>query len=129
MIGRTPLLLLGLAGAALSSSARAQDDADSLVAASQQVGSGMALAQRQVAARDLLGAAGTLERVLFAFPEAVPPRLLYISLLCRLDDPEGAGVELDLLAGKPIADSDWAGVTAACGAVPRPAPPDRGSRR
>jgi hypothetical protein len=132
MAGPIPPFLLGIAvaaAAALSSPAGAQDDADALVVASQQVDSGMALAQRQVAGRDLLGAVATLERVLFAHPEAIPPRLYYASLLCRLDDSEGAGVELNLLAGKPIADADWAGVTAACGAVPRPAPPGRGSRR
>ena len=114
--------LIGLSGAALlAPAARAQDDADSLVGASQQVDSGMALARRQIADSDLPGALGTLERVLFAHPEIVPPRLLYASLLCRLDDRQGAELELGLLAGKRIADSDWAGVTQACGPVPRPA--------
>ncbi|MDB5692580.1 MAG: hypothetical protein JWO81_1643 [Alphaproteobacteria bacterium] len=129
MTGRTLLVLFGLAAAFTASTpAFAQNDLDSLVIASQQVDSGLALAGQQIAGADLLGAAGTLERVLFAHPEAVPPRLLYASLLCRLDDRRGAEVELGLLAGKPVADADWAGVTAACGAVPRPAPP-RGSRR
>jgi hypothetical protein len=121
MVGK---FLPGLfAAIALASPARAQDDLDALVTASQQVDSGMALARRQMAGRDYLGAAATLERVVIANPDAVPPRLLYASLLCRLDDAEGAGVELDLLAGRPIADADWAEVTAACGAVPRPAAP------
>lgn len=112
---------IGLSGAALlAPAALAQDESDALVAASQQVDSGMALARRQIAASDLTGALGTLERVLFAHPEIVPPRLLYASLLCRLDDRQGAELELGLLAGKRIADSDWAGVTAACGPVPRP---------
>jgi hypothetical protein len=113
----------------LSSAARAQDDSGALVAATQQLDTGMTLARRQIGASDLLGALGTLERVLFAFPEAAQPRLLYASLLCRLDDPQGAELELALLAGKPIADSDWAAVAAACGPVPRPAPPKRGKRR
>lgn len=114
-------LLIGLCGTlGLAPAALAQDDADTLVAASRQVDSGMALARRQIAASDLTGALGTLERVLFAYPETVPPRLLYASLLCRLDDRQGAELELGLLAGKRIADSDWAGVTAACGPVPRP---------
>jgi hypothetical protein len=129
MTGRTLLVLLGLAAAATApASALAQSDLDALVTASQQVDSGLTLARQQIAGADLLGAAGTLERVLLVHPEAVPPRLLYASLLCRLDDRQGADVELGLLAGKPIADADWALVTAACGAVPRPAPP-RGSRR
>jgi hypothetical protein len=113
--------LLGLSAAALlAPAASAQDDADALVAASRQLDSGMALARRQIAASDLTGALGTLERLLFAYPAVVPPRLLYASLLCRLDDRQGAELELGLLAGKRIADPDWAGVTAACGPVPRP---------
>jgi hypothetical protein len=118
--------LLGLSAAGLlSPAARAQADADALVAATQQLDSGMALARQQVAAADLPGALATLERVLFAHPQVVPPRLLYASLLCRLDDRQGAELELGLLAGRPIADADWAGVAAACGPVPRPAPPKR----
>lgn len=122
-------LLAVTAAAMLSPAAAAQDDSDALAAATLQVDSGLALARRQIAAADLTGALGTLERVLFAHPEEVPPRLLYASLLCRLDDRQGAELELGLLAGKPIADSDWAGVAAACGPVPRPAPPKRGKRR
>jgi len=123
-------LLLALSGfaAVLPGVAAAQDDADAMIAASQQVDTGMALAGRQIGARDLLGALGTLERVLFAHPEAVPPRLLYASLLCRLDDREGAEVELSLLAGRTIAEPDWAGVAAACGTIPRPSPAKRGRR-
>jgi hypothetical protein len=123
---KTLHILLGLcAAASLAGSALAQDDLDSLVDASQQVDSGIALARRQVAETDLPGAAGTIERLLFVHPEAVPPRLLYASLLCRLDDRQGAELELGLLAGHPIADPDWAEVVAACGPVTRPAPPKR----
>ncbi|HEX6374561.1 MAG TPA: hypothetical protein VFZ91_02465 [Allosphingosinicella sp.] len=122
--------LLGLSVAALlAPAARAQDDPDALAAATQQLDSGMALARRQIAASDLTGALGTLERLLFAYPEVVPARLLYASLLCRLDDRQGAELELGLLAGKPIAEADWAGVAAACGAVPRPPPPKKGKNR
>lgn len=122
------LFLVGLsASALLAPAAMAQDDSDALVTASRQVDSGMALARGQIAASDLTGALGTLERVLLAHPEIVPPRLLYASLLCRLDDRQGAELELGLLAGKRIADSDWAGVIAACGPVPRPA--RKGKRR
>jgi hypothetical protein len=117
------------AASLLSSAATAQDDPAALALSTEQVDSGMALARRQIAASDLLGALGTLERVMFAHPEVVPPRLLYASLLCRLDDRQGAELELGLLAGKPVAEGDWAGVTAACGPVPRPAPPRRGRRR
>jgi hypothetical protein len=119
------LLLACLAAAALSQAARAQDDVDALAAATEQLDGGMNLARRQIADSDLTGALGTLERVLFRHPEVVPPRLLYASLLCRLDDRQGAELELRLLAGKPIADSDWAGVASACGSIERPAPPRR----
>jgi len=121
-------LLAMSAAALLSPAAIAQDDPDALAAATQQLDSGMTLARRQIAAADLTGALGTLERLLFAHPEVVPPRLLYASLLCRLDDRQGAELELGLLAGKPIADADWAGVTAACGSIERPAPPRRKRR-
>lgn len=124
---RFPLALH--AAALLSPAAYAQDDPAALVAATRQLDSGMTLARSQIGASDLLAALGTLERVLFAYPEAAPPRLLYASLLCRLDDRQGAELELGLLDGKPIADSDWAGVVAACGPVPRPEPPRRGKRR
>lgn len=130
MTCKLPLPLLALSAAFLLSPAAIAQDLDAMASASQQVDSGMALARGQIAASDLPGALGTLERVLLAFPEIVPPRLLYASLLCRLDDRQGAELELGLLAGKPIADPDWAGVEAACGAVPRPAPPrGRRSRR
>jgi hypothetical protein len=129
LAGKFSLLLLGLAAIALPSASHAQDDADTLVTAAQQVDTGMALAQRQIGARDLLGAMGTLERVLFVHPEAVRPRLLYASLLCRVDDTEGANVELSLLGGQQIADADWAVVTAACGPVQRPGQPPRKGKK
>src|SRR4051812_5566912 len=128
MTARLPNLLLATAAAALlSPAALAQDDPDALAAATEQVESGMALARREIAGADLPGALGALERVLFAHPDAVRPRLLYASLLCRLDDRQGAELELGLLAGKRIDDGDWAGVTAACGPVAQPS--RKGKRR
>jgi hypothetical protein len=106
-------LLLAFAALALPAAAGAQDNPDALIDASRQVDTGLALANRQIAANDLLGALGTLERVQFAHPEAVPPRLLYVSLLCRLDD-------------RGIAEAEMAPVIAACGSVGRPAPPRKG---
>jgi hypothetical protein len=128
---RCCLLALGFAAAALSAPAAAQTaptDPDTLISAALSPGTGMSLARAQIADRDLLAALGTLERVLLAHPEAVPPRLLYASLLCRLDDREGAEVELGLLGGQAVADADWTEVTSACGNVARPAPA-RGRRR
>jgi hypothetical protein len=125
------LFALATAAAAFATPAAAQPpsaDPEWLAGASVTPDTGLPLARSQIADRDLLGAAGTLERVLLAHPEANGARLLYASVLCRLDDPEGAGLELRLLGGQPIADADWADVTAACGNVPRPAPP-KGRRR
>jgi hypothetical protein len=103
-------------------------DLEALIGPSLEIDSGIALARRQIAGGDLPGAIATLERVTIAHPEAAGPRLLHIALLCRLDDREGADVELGQLGGTAIPDDLWAEVTAACGAVQRPAPP-RGSRR
>jgi hypothetical protein len=95
-------------------------DLEALIGPSLEVGPGLQLARRQIGETDLLGALATLERIEIAHPEALQPRLLQISLLCRLDDREGAEVELGALAGQAVADPDWAEVTAACGALPRP---------
>lgn len=105
-------------------------DLEALIGPSLEVDAGLQLARRQMADKDLLGAVGSLERVLLAHPEAVTPRLLYASILCRLDDRMGAEVELSQLSGQAITDESWAEVTAACGSIPRPIPPTkRGGRR
>lgn len=95
-------------------------DLEALIAPSLETDSGLRLARRQIADSDLLGALGTLERVQFAHPEALAPRLLYASLLCRVDDREGAEVEISQLAGQPIGDQAWTEVAAACGTIARP---------
>ncbi len=119
------LVLIAFSAATIfSSPVHAQSGAESdelLVETALQVDTGTALARRQIADTDLLGATGTLERVLFAHPEALEPRLLYASLLCRLDDREGAAVELALVKPEAITDQAWREVTDACGALPRPA--------
>lgn len=128
---RRSLPAFGLAAVLVAAPAAAQtapSDPDTLIGASQSPATGVSLARSQIADRDLLGAAGTLERVLLAHPEAIPPRLLYASLLCRLDDRQGAELEVRLLSGRVLADADWSDVSAACGDLPRPAPPNGGRR-
>lgn len=119
------LVLIAFSAATIfSSPIHAQTAAESeevLVDAALQVDTGTALARRQIADSDLLGAAGTLERVLFAHPDSLEARLLYASLLCRLDDPQGASVELGLVKPQAITDEAWGQLTDACGAIPRPA--------
>jgi hypothetical protein len=129
---RCCLVTLGfVAAAGLATPAAAQSapsDPDTLISASLSADTGMTLARSQIADRDLLGALGTIERVLFAHPEAVPPRLLYASLLCRLDDREGAEVELGLFEGWALPDAEWQEVAASCPGIARPTPP-KGRRR
>ncbi len=120
------LVLIGLSAATIfSSPIHAQsapaDDSEVLADAALQLETGMSLARRQIAETDLLGAAGMLERVLFVHPDAPEPRLAYASLLCRLDDTEGAAVELGLVKPEALTDEAWREVTEACGPIPRPA--------
>lgn len=95
------------------------DPVAELEALSRETGSaqsGLALARRQAAGGDLLGAVATLERVLIGHPEAEEALLLHASLLCRLDDREGALIELDELRGRPFPDKLWTDATAPCSA-------------
>lgn len=93
---------------------------DALVRNSEGVQSGMALARRQIGESDLIGAVATLERLLIDHPEADEALLLHVSLLCRLDDKQGARAELAEMDRIRVSETAWAEVTAACGAVPRP---------
>lgn len=101
--------------------ARAQQpfaqDQDSLIEASLEVGPGVELARRQIVDADLLGAAATLERVLLVHPAARAPRALYAATLCRLDDPDGAQLEIELLASEPIAPLEQSEIDSACGSL------------
>lgn len=124
------LVLLGFSAATIFSfpvhAQSAAETPEALADAALQIDTGVALARRQIAETDLLGATGTLERVLLAHPQASEARFLYASLLCRLDDPDGAAVELGLLGAEAITDEAWREVTDACGPIPRPT--NEGSR-
>jgi uncharacterized protein HemY len=82
--------------------------------------SGIALARRQIAAGELNGALGTLERVLMNAPRSDTALLLHVSLLCRVDDKPGARAEVAEMRGINPAAQGWAEVDAACGARLRP---------
>jgi len=58
--------------------------------------------------------------VLLNDADAEEARLMHAGLLCRLDDPAGARAALGELAGRPILDTGWTEITAACGAIERP---------
>lgn len=103
-------------GAALAAPAVAETPAqlDTLIQATAQPGTGIALARRQIAAGDMLDALGTLERVIINNPQSNEARMLHAGVMCRLDDRQGALVELDQLRGRQIPDSLWAEANAAC---------------
>jgi hypothetical protein len=82
--------------------------------------SGVALARRQIAAGELNGALGTLERVLMNAPRADGALLLHVSLLCRVDDRPGARAEVAEMRGINPSHPGWAEVDAACGPGLRP---------
>lgn len=87
---------------------------DSLAQTTADPGAGMVLAHQQVARGDLIGAVATTERIIALHPESDDALLFHASLLCRLDDREGARAELAELQGIRIT-GDWAPVNAACG--------------
>ena len=122
-IRRYLLAALGVSGLIVASPAVAEQapaDAEPLISASLEVDTGLALARRQTAENDLLGAVATVERVLFGHPDAVTPRVLYAGLLCRLDDRKGATAELAMLGSEAVPDDDWTEFTRSCGGIPRP---------
>ena len=125
MATRYPLYLLIALGATWLAGppALAQQDPvaalDQLSDAATGVGPGTALARQQMRGGDLTGAVATLERVLINHPGASEVLLLHASLLCRLDDPDGARLEIDELRGQAIPGPAWAEVNAACGPIGR----------
>lgn len=91
-------------------------DLDILADASTDAEMALGLARDQIGEGDLTGAVATLERVLMVHPESDAALVLHASLLCRLDDREGAQAELAELGRSGISDQAWADVTEACGA-------------
>lgn len=125
MAVRHAILSIGIALASLwTAPARAQSaglaEIDALSRATEGVPSGMALARRQIGDSDLVGAVATLERLLIDHPQADEALLLHASLLCRLDDKQGARAELAEMDRVRVTEAGWAEVIAACGPVPRP---------
>mgnify|MGYP000874508311 CR=1 FL=1 len=75
---------------------------------------GVQLARDQMAQNQLLEAIATLERVMLNHPEETEAQLLHASLLCRVDDPQGAAMEFGLLHKANFADQSWADAIAPC---------------
>ena len=90
------------------------DDLDRLVLASVKPGEGLALARSQASSGALLDALATLDRVLAVEPKHKQARLLHASLLCRIDDRDGAAVEFSRLKSKDYKKVDWNAALAPC---------------
>ncbi|MEO7247224.1 MAG: hypothetical protein ABIW31_02120 [Novosphingobium sp.] len=104
-----PLLLVGAAASAQSIS-----ELQALSRAGEQPASGIALAHKQAADGYLLDALSTLERVILNSPNGDEARLYHASLLCQLDDRQGAMVEFEALHGHNISAAAWSEATAPC---------------
>jgi hypothetical protein len=109
-------------GSAVASAAPAATDPaaalDSLSRATDKAETGMAAAEKLAVAGDTLGALAALERVMIVHPEAHGAFLQHASLLCRLDDRDGAKVEFDELDRREFPERAWASATAPCGGSP-----------
>ena len=90
------------------------DDLDRLVLASVKPAEGLALARSQASSGALLDALATLDRVLAVDPKHKQSRLLHASLLCRIDDHDGAAVEFSRLKSKDYKKADWNAALAPC---------------
>jgi Flp pilus assembly protein TadD len=106
-------LCLVLLAAPVTAQSGPLDELDALSRATADPGTGLALARQQVARGDLTGAVATTERIIALHPESDDALLYHASLLCRLDDPEGARTEIAELRGR--GSGDWGPVIAACG--------------
>ena len=93
------------------------DDLDRLVLASVKPAEGLALARSQASSGALLDALATLDRVLAVEPKHKQARLLHASLLCRIDDRDGAAVEFSRLKSKDYKKVDWNAALAPCAAA------------
>jgi hypothetical protein len=100
---------------------------DALIDGSASPDKAIATARIQAQSGDLTGASATLERALLADQNANDVRIFYASLLCQLDDPQGARVELTKLERQKFDEQGWSEMNAACGgAMARPEAPAQG---
>ncbi len=100
---------------------------DALIDGSSSSANAITSAKAQANSGDITGAAATLERALLADPNANDVRLYYASMLCKLDDPQAARMELTKLDSQKTGDTAWGEMNAACGGtMVRPVPPAGG---
>ena len=94
--------------------AQSVDALDALVQATAKTKDGLTFAQQQIELGDLLVALATLERVLAKEPKNKTARLLHASVLCRVDDPDGAALEFSKLKAGDFKKPEWAAAIAPC---------------
>lgn len=97
--------------------AQTVEDLDALVQASAKPKDGLVLARSQIELGDLLVALATLERVLAKEPKNKTAKLLHASVLCRVDDPDGAALEFSKLKAGDFKKPEWAAAIAPCGGL------------
>lgn len=100
-----------LPGAAV---AQSLEELDRLVQGSAKPADGVTLARVQAGAGGLLDALATLDRVLAVDPKDKQARLLHASLLCRIDDRDGAAAEFAKLRAKDYKKPEWSAAWAPC---------------
>ena len=91
---------------------------DQLVLASAKPADGLALAGSQAGSGALLDALATLERLMLTDPGNKSALLLHASILCRIDDRDGAAAEFAKLKAKDFKKPAWAAARAPCAAPP-----------
>ena len=117
--GRVSAVIAFIAAAAilpLSATAQSLEALDQLVLASAKPADGLALARSQAESGAWLVALATLERVMMIDAKNKPASLLHASILCRIDDRDGAAAEFAKLKSKDFKKSEWAAARAACAA-------------
>jgi Flp pilus assembly protein TadD len=97
--------------------AQTLEELDTLVQSSAKPKDGLALARSQAGAAAWLDALATLDRVLAAEPKHKQARLLRASILCRLDDPDGARFEFSRIKSGDYKKAEWAAAIAPCNAL------------
>jgi hypothetical protein len=111
---RTFLASLALIGGAAPALADTPEQIDQRARAVEDPVAGLALARRQIAAGDVVGALTTLEGVMLYFPQDAEARLYHAGLLCRIGDREGSIVELEDIRNEDFPDELRDEATAGC---------------
>lgn len=109
--------LIGLALVAAPALADDIVDLERELASSPTAVATLGMAQQQADRGQLLEALASAERVRFLDPKSKQARLLHATLLCRLDDPQGAAVEWNALRKKDFKKAEWKRARASCPAL------------